>query len=114
MTVAGQAAYALVLAPKDHRSLVGQVQIDVDGRNGVPLRPRSRPRRGTPAFQVGYTAIQFVTPAAPDLSFTPPPGSAVSQVNLGSGGHGQASATSGYTTIGKELADRARAAVQLR
>src|SRR5262249_58036160 len=38
VTVAGQAAYALVLAPKDHRSLVGQVQIDVDGKNGVALR----------------------------------------------------------------------------
>ena len=32
VTVAGQAAYALVLAPKDARSLIGQVQIDVDGQ----------------------------------------------------------------------------------
>jgi outer membrane lipoprotein-sorting protein len=103
VTVAGQAAYALVLAPKDHRSLVGQVQIDVDGRNGVPLRLQVFARGASaPAFQVGYTAIQFVTPAAADLSFTPPPGSAVSQVNMGSGGHGQAPGTSGYTVIGKD------------
>jgi hypothetical protein len=104
VSVAGQAAYALVLVPKDHRSLVGQVQIDVDARNGVPLRLQVFARgTSTPAFQVGYTAIQFVTPAAADLTFTPPPGSSVSQVNLGSGDHGRAPAdTSGYATIGKD------------
>ena len=104
VSVAGRAAYALVLAPKDHRSLIGQVQIDVDGRNGVPLRLQVFARgASTPAFQVGYTAIQFVTPAAADLTFTPPPGSSVSQVNLGRGDHGHAPAdTSGYATIGKD------------
>jgi outer membrane lipoprotein-sorting protein len=83
VTVAGQAAYALVLAPKDARSLVGQVQIDVDGRNGVPLRLQVFARgASSPAFQVGYTDIHFVKPAAADLSFSPPPGATVTQVNL--------------------------------
>ena len=83
VTVAGQAAYALVLAPKDARSLVGQVQIDVDGHNGVPLRLQVFARgSSSPAFQVGYTDIHFVKPAAADLSFTPPPGATVTQVNL--------------------------------
>ena len=51
VTVAGQAAYGLVLAPKDARSLVGQVQIDVDGRNGVPLRLQVFARgASSPAF----------------------------------------------------------------
>ena len=82
-TVAGQAAYALVLAPKDARSLIGQVQIDVDGHNGVPLRLQVFARgSSSPAFQVGYTDIAFVKPAAADLSFTPPPGATVTQVNL--------------------------------
>ena len=103
VTVAGQAAYALILAPKDHRSLVGQVQIDVDGRNGVPLRLQVFARgASTPAFQVGYTAIQFVTPAAADLSFTPPAGATVTRVNLGNGDHGQPAGTAGYSTIGKD------------
>jgi len=104
VSVAGQAAYALVLAPKDHRSLVGQVQIDVDARNGVPLRLQVFARgTSTPAFQVGYTAIQFVTPAAADLTFTPPPGATVTQENLSGGDHGKAPAdTSGYATIGKD------------
>jgi outer membrane lipoprotein-sorting protein len=83
VTVAGQAAYALVLAPKDARSLVGQVQIDVDGHNGVPLRLQVFARgASSPAFQVGYTDIAFVKPAAADLSFTPPSGATVTQVNL--------------------------------
>jgi outer membrane lipoprotein-sorting protein len=102
VTVAGQAAYALVLAPRDARSLVGQVQIDIDGRNGVPLRLQVFARgASSPAFQVGYTDIHFVAPAPADLSFTPPAGSTVTQANLASG-HGGAtgSAGSGGSAIG--------------
>jgi outer membrane lipoprotein-sorting protein len=102
VTVAGQAAYALVLAPKDARSLIGQVQIAVDGRNGVPLRLQVFARgASTPAFQVGYTDIHFVTPASADLAFTPPPGSTVTQVNLaGDGRAAKAHAAPDGTTIG--------------
>jgi outer membrane lipoprotein-sorting protein len=83
VTVAGQPAYELVLAPKDSRSLVGQVQIAIDGKNGVPLRLQVYTRgASSPAFQVGYTSIQFVTPAPADLTFTPPPGATVTRVNL--------------------------------
>ena len=86
VTVAGQAAYELVLAPKDSRSLVGQVQIAIDGRNGVPLRLQVFARgASSPAFQVGYTSIQFVTPAPADLTFSPPPGAKVTKENLGGG-----------------------------
>jgi outer membrane lipoprotein-sorting protein len=85
VTVAGQPAYELVLAPKDSRSLVGQVQIAIDGHNGVPLRLQVYARgASSPAFQVGYTSIQFATPAAADLTFSPPPGATVTKVNLGS------------------------------
>ena len=102
VTVAGQAAYGLVLAPKDARSLVGQVQIDIDGRNGVPLRLQVFARgASSPAFQVGYTDIQFVTPAPADVSFTPPPGSTVTQVNMAGGDKGATgNASSGVSTIG--------------
>jgi outer membrane lipoprotein-sorting protein len=85
VTVAGQPAYELVLAPKDSRSLIGQVQIAVDGQNGVPLRLQVYARGASaPAFSVGYTAIQFVAPAPNELTFTPPPGAKVSQVNMAS------------------------------
>ena len=101
VTVAGQAAYALVLAPKDARSLIGQVQIDIDGHNGVPLRLQVFARgASSPAFQVGYTDIHFVAPAAADLSFTPPAGATVSQVNLAGGGGATRHATSDVATIG--------------
>ena len=83
VTVAGRPAYQLVLAPKDSRSLVGQVQIAIDARNGVPLRLQVYARdASSPAFQVGYTAIQFVTPAPADLTFSPPSGAKVSRENL--------------------------------
>jgi outer membrane lipoprotein-sorting protein len=83
VTVAGQPAYELVLAPKDSRSLVGQVQIAIDGKNGVPLRLQVYARdASSPGFQVGYTSIQFVTPAPADLTFSPPPGAKVSHVDL--------------------------------
>jgi outer membrane lipoprotein-sorting protein len=83
VTVAGQPAYELVLAPKDSRSLVGQVQIAIDGKNGVPLRLQVYARgASSPAFQVGYTSIQFVTPAPADLTFSAPPGATVSHENL--------------------------------
>ena len=65
VTVAGQPAYELVLAPKDSRSLVGQVQIAIDGKNGVPLRLQVYARdASTPAFQVGYTVDPVRHPGA--------------------------------------------------
>jgi outer membrane lipoprotein-sorting protein len=81
--VAGEAAYQLVLAPKDHRSLVGSVVIAVDATHGVPLRVQVFAKGAkSPAFQVGYTALQFVTPAAANFTFTPPPGARVTKVRL--------------------------------
>ncbi len=81
--VAGQPAYQLVLAPKDHRSLVGSVVIAVDGTNDVPLRVQVFAKGAkSAAFQVGYTAVQFVTPAPANFTFTPPPGATVTKVQL--------------------------------
>jgi outer membrane lipoprotein-sorting protein len=89
VSVAGQAAYELVLAPKDSRSLVGQVVIAIDGSNGVPLRLQVFARgASTPAFQVGYTSVQFVTPAPAELSFTPPPGAKITHVTMNGGDTG--------------------------
>jgi hypothetical protein len=81
--VAGEPAYQLVLAPKDKRSLVGQVVIAIDGKYGVPLRVQVFAKGATsPAFQVGFTQIAFVTPAPANLQFTPPPGAKVTKVNV--------------------------------
>ncbi len=103
VSVAGQAAYELVLAPKDSRSLVGQVVIAIDGSNGVPLRLQVFARgASSPAFQVGYTSVQFVTPAPAELTFTPPPGAKISHVSMNGGDAGASTgqAAPGATTIG--------------
>ncbi len=85
VTVAGEAAYQLVLAPKTSSSLVGQVRIAVDGARDVPLRVQIFARGATsPAFQVGYTSVSFVPPAASNFDFTPPRGAKVSKDTLGS------------------------------
>jgi outer membrane lipoprotein-sorting protein len=80
--VAGQPAYELDLAPKDARSLVGQVRIAIDAHNNVPLRVQVFARHATsPAISVGFTSVRFAAPAASDLTFTPPRGAKVTTVN---------------------------------
>jgi len=78
VTVAGEAAYQLVLAPKSANSLIGQVRIAIDASHRVPLRVQIFARGAqSPAFQVGYTSISFVRPAASNFDFSPPPGAKV-------------------------------------
>jgi outer membrane lipoprotein-sorting protein len=78
VTVAGQAAYQLAIAPKDRRSLIGQIRIAVDAGRYLPLRVQVFARGATsPAFQVGFTAVSFGRPAASNFAFTPPPGAKV-------------------------------------
>jgi len=102
--VAGEPAYELVLAPKDSRSLVGRVVIAVDGKYGVPLRVQLFAKgASSPAFQVGYTNLEFVTPSPANFAFTAPSGASVDVVNLK--GHGASAAakpaTSGLGSYGK-------------
>jgi hypothetical protein len=91
VTIAGQAAYELVISPRDGRSLIDRVTIAVDGQHpNVPLRVQVFARGATsPAFQVGYTSISFVTPAAANFRFTPPAGAKVEKVPVGGPGYGR-------------------------
>ena len=83
VTVAGQPAYQLVLAPKDSRSLIGQVKIAIDAHHSLPLRVQVFARgASSPAVQSGYTALSFGAPAASNFTFTPPPGVKVKTINL--------------------------------
>lgn len=108
VTVAGQAAYQLVVAPKTSQSLIGKVTIALDAQHlSVPLRVQVFARGArTPALQIGYTSISFVAPAAANFHFTPPPGAHVHTSTLGSGlptGYGpkQAKQAGGVRVIGK-------------
>ncbi|HYA50033.1 MAG TPA: DUF2092 domain-containing protein [Streptosporangiaceae bacterium] len=81
-TVAGQNAYQLVIAPKDSRSLVGRVVVQLDAQHpGVPLGVQVFARGATsPAFQTGFTSITFAAPPASTFAFTPPQGASVHAV----------------------------------
>jgi outer membrane lipoprotein-sorting protein len=91
-SVAGRAAYELVLTPKDDRSLIGEVRIAIDGEQHIPLQVEVTAKgAAAPAFQVGFTQISFDTPDAAQFTFTPPPGATVNDSTLGqSAADGQA------------------------
>ena len=82
VTVAGQPAYQLVLSPRSSGSLIGRVTIAIDATKNVPLRVQVFARgAASPAFQVGYTSISFVKPAAANFSFTAPRGAKVKVIS---------------------------------
>jgi outer membrane lipoprotein-sorting protein len=105
--VAGEPSYELVLAPKSSSSLVGRVVIAIDGKYGVPLRVQLYAKgASSPAFQVGFTALQFVTPSPANFDFTPPSGASVHVVKVAqdSGKPAKSAAgaqASGYGQYGK-------------
>ena len=83
--VAGQQAYDLVLKPKDTASLVASVRISLDAVHHVPLRVQVySTKTANPAFEVGFTHVDFARPASRQFAFNPPPGTKVTQSTLGS------------------------------
>ena len=84
VTVAGEAAYQLVLAPKSSSSLIGQIRIAVDGSRDVPLRVQVFAKGAkSPAAQIGFTSVSFVKPAAANFAFSAPAGAKVKTETLG-------------------------------
>jgi outer membrane lipoprotein-sorting protein len=78
--VAGRDAYELVLTPRDSSSLVASVRISVDAERHLPLRVRAySTKRPNPAFEVGFTSIDFDRPEARQFTFNPPPGTTVTE-----------------------------------
>ncbi len=104
VTVAGQPAYQLVLSPRSSGSLVGRVNIAIDASNNVPLRVQVFARGASaPAFQVGYTAISFVRPAAANFTFTPPAGAKVKTVTVPSETAGQPKPSAAERTAASQV-----------
>jgi outer membrane lipoprotein-sorting protein len=85
-SVAGRSAYELVLAPRDSRSLIGDVRIAVDAKTSVPLRVQvhAAGATGRPAFETTFTSVSFGKPSASVFRFAPPPGAKVSTTHGGS------------------------------
>ncbi|GAA2725324.1 LolA family protein [Cellulomonas aerilata] len=82
-TVAGRAAYELVLEPATSGSLIGSVRIAVDAAEHVPTRVQVLPAGSSvPALEVAFTELSFATPADDVFAFTPAPGVSVEEHSL--------------------------------
>jgi outer membrane lipoprotein-sorting protein len=94
VTVAGRAAYQLVLQPKDGRSLVDRVAIAVDAKTSVPLRVQVlADGQQDPAFSVGFSSVDFSVPDPARFRFDPPAGTKVTQHKItGAGDRAKAKA----------------------
>jgi outer membrane lipoprotein-sorting protein len=78
--VAGRPVYELVLTPKQSDTLIDRVAIAVDAETSVPLRVQVfSTQLQDPAFEVGFTNVDFATPDASLFAFTPPPGATVTE-----------------------------------
>ena len=86
-TVAGRAAYELVLVPRATGSRVGAVHIAIDGQYKVPLGVQVYPRGADPskAIDVSFTDINFAVPGDDNFRFTPPKGATVKEQPTGYG-----------------------------
>ncbi|PZF64890.1 DUF2092 domain-containing protein [Curtobacterium sp. MCPF17_047] len=82
-SVAGHDAWLLTLTPKSSDTLVGSVQLGVDQQTGLPLRATvTATGADDPAFQVGFTSLEYGAPAARLFDFTPPTGADVDSKDL--------------------------------
>ncbi|KAB8187035.1 LolA family protein [Microbispora catharanthi] len=80
VTVAGRAAYQIVLTPKSADSLIKDVRVALDGEKLMPLRVQVYTKGAAePAFEVGFESLSFTAPAPENFSFTPPAGAKVEQ-----------------------------------
>jgi hypothetical protein len=83
-----------VLTPTDKATLVGSVRIAIDSQTHVPLRVQVYSKKLTnPAFEVGFTAVDFAKPDARQFSFTPPSGTTITESDTMLGGKAATSDT---------------------
>ncbi len=87
VSVAGRAAYDLVLTPKATDTLIGAISIAVDAQTGLPLQVEVDARgQKTPAVNIGFSSLDLSTPAASLFDFTPPAGAKVTELTKGHSG----------------------------
>jgi hypothetical protein len=77
--VGNRPTYQLVLTPESTTTRIGEVEIDLDGREGVPLRVRVYSLAGgQPVVDVAFEDdISFAQPSGRNFAFSPPPGALV-------------------------------------
>jgi outer membrane lipoprotein-sorting protein len=100
--VAGRDAYELVLTPRQADTLVDRVVIAMDAEMRVPLRVQvfSTELAG-PAYEVGFTSVDFGTPDPALFDFTPPTGATVTEH---AAGDSQEMPEGGFAKTGESIA----------
>ena len=102
-TVAKQDAYELLLTPKAATSTLDHVAIAVDSTTGLPLRVKVFAKgQKAAAITLGFTKIDYSAPAASEFSFTPPPGSTVTNKTAGGSKPADGTATTPDTANGSQ------------
>lgn len=82
-TVAGRAAYTLVVAPRTDATLVDRAVLAVDAATGAALRVQVYARgHSDPVLETGFTDVDLTRPAASRFAFTPPSGADVTTKSL--------------------------------
>ncbi|UUL76493.1 hypothetical protein NG819_01160 [Pseudarthrobacter sp. Fe7] len=93
VSVAGRAAYNLLIEPRTDATLVSKVAIAVDGENGMPLSVQVTARGADkPAFTSEFTSLSLDAPDPSVFTFTPPPGGTVKELPVPDRSHEPADA----------------------
>ena len=103
--VAGRPAYTLSLTPIASDSLIGVVNIAIDGQTHVPVAIQVFPKgSNTPAASLGFDTLTFAPQPSSIFAFTPPAGAKVVEGGSGAGGtnatSGDGSVSSGTKVVG--------------
>ncbi|MBP1137936.1 outer membrane lipoprotein-sorting protein [Arthrobacter sp. PvP023] len=105
VTVAGRAAYNLMITPRTEGTLIGSIAIAVDGQSGLPLSVELKARgQEEPAFKLAFTSLSLQAPDASLFAFSPPPGATVKEIEVPA--HGTES-WPGHATEGGAVPDAA-------
>ncbi|WP_243063877.1 hypothetical protein [Humibacter sp. RRB41] len=90
-STAGRSVWRVTLAPKASQAadtLVAKVVLSVDAKTGVPLAVQvDAAGQKSPAVTVGFSSVDFSTPAASNFTFTPPKGAKVTTKKLSASSH---------------------------
>lgn len=79
-SVAGRSVYELSLTPRQQGTKIARVVLSIDSETDAPLRVRVfSTDTQAPAFDIGFTSVDFSRPDASVFAFTPPPGAEVTE-----------------------------------
>ncbi|TAN24795.1 MAG: hypothetical protein EPN30_06215 [Actinomycetota bacterium] len=101
--VAGRPAFTLTLVPTASDSLIGSIQIAVDGQTHMPVQVQVFPKgSNSPAASLGFVTLTFAPQPSSIFSFTPPSGAKVINGVQSSASNGnQPGSGSGTKVVGK-------------